>query len=506
MDHHNLNPLKIPEILLLIGGLLNQKDLLNCIRVSKFFHSSLIGLIWRKITITSLKYPASKARQKHKEYIEKITFSHFAFKDSFPVLREIRSVGYGKGCSWLTPRHLYKQIKVHSSILTSFHLSSDIEHSHELWKALLECSNLYHLEVYHTTISESADLFLQVCKRVRRLELEHVTIHQLPVNFLNNDDSEYILPKIHTLRLEDVRMADPPDLYTSWGCLGMLVRRCPELFSLHINSRDPNDYHPDFHRIAFLQKPWTLNNLSDLVTFYMRVKDEDMAVLLRRVTGLRRLIVPCGEFGQLSLQELLADKQEGLDSGQIVWKTRVRRLCETIETLVFNKLDIIDGSVLTILLNCPRLKRLEGLKTTVTEISSGAEWVCVGLTKLDIYLERDIDQETEEGMAKARMVFRQLGKLTQLEYLGLTGWWSKRSNDRETLDLRLRAGLDELVNLKKLRTLWFKNDKSQRLQLEDARWMVNNWPSIRNVNGLLNDEKNVAISVRGFLKRYKVSN
>ncbi|ORY89514.1 hypothetical protein BCR41DRAFT_402714 [Lobosporangium transversale] len=141
--------------------------------------------------------------------------------------------------------------------------------------------------------------------------------------------------------------------------------------------------------------------------------------------------------------------------------------------------------------------RLEGSKTTVSEIVNGAEWVCSGLTHLSITLEADIDQETEEGMAKARIAFKQLGKLTRLEHLDLTQLYSR------TLDIRLRAGLDELANLKRLDTLRV-TDYQQRMQLEDATWMVNNWPRFRGVHGVLNGEEDAAALLEEFFESHNI--
>ncbi|ORZ06997.1 hypothetical protein BCR41DRAFT_360463 [Lobosporangium transversale] len=224
-----------------------------------------------------------------------------------------------------------------------------------------------------------------------------------------------------------------------------------------------------------------------------------MAAILGRMTGLRQLDLPYGRFDQLSLQELLANRQEVMNNGQLVQKTRLWRLCETVETLVLGG----DSSVAqAILSNCPRLKRLEGPKTTVSEIVNGAEWVCSGLTRLSITLEADIDEETEEGMAKTRIAFKQLGKLIRLEYLDLT-LYSKYRGGR-TLDLRLRTGLNELANLKRLETLKVEGDDQQRMQLEDATWMVNNWPRIRGVHGVLNGEEDAAALLEEFFESHDI--
>ncbi|KAF9899587.1 hypothetical protein BX616_002946, partial [Lobosporangium transversale] len=117
-------------------------------------------------------------------------------------------------------------------------------------------------------------------------------------------------------------------------------------------------------------------------------------------------------------------------------------------------------------------------------IANGAEWVSTGLTELTVYLEVDIDQETPDGIEKTRSVFKQLGKLTQLRFLKLTEWYSSNSRTR-TLDLRLRTGLDELANLKRLRELSFNNDDRQEIDFEEVTWIVNNWPRIEYWNGEL---------------------
>ncbi|KAF9905720.1 hypothetical protein BX616_000934 [Lobosporangium transversale] len=352
--------------------------------------------------------------------IEKIKFKAYeSFSEEYGPLQRLRSIAYEVEYTWPIPVHLYNQIKLHSSIITSFYLDERIWNLPEIWKALLECTNFKHLKLDHKYIRAEANLFLQVCKKVRHLELKRVAIYQLPINFLNIEDSNCIFPNIRTLSIEKVNTLSPRGPYTSPCCVSMLDRRCPELSSLHINGQELDDDR-GFFRVAFLQNPWTLNSLSDLTFLHTQVKDEDIAALLRRMTGMRRL----GGYRS--------------------------------------------GDAQTILSNCPRLGSLTDLKVTVTEVVDEVEWVCAGLTTLYIYFAADIDQETEEGMAKSRIVFRQLGKLTQLEYLGLTSWWGTEDGGGRTLDLRLRAGLDELANLKRLRTLSFGNSLPQRTQLEDA--------------------------------------
>ncbi|ORZ28814.1 hypothetical protein BCR41DRAFT_344114 [Lobosporangium transversale] len=484
-----VNPLDIPEIILLIGGFLSRKDLLNCIRVSKTFHGALIGFIWRKIIISYRGHPTGEALQNNKKYIEEIFFQD-CIPEEYTTLHGCDRLQFIANDTYSCSPQQVKfsgLLRAHNSTITGVRLTS-IQSSPELFKLLLECSNLKHLKLSKISINDEVDLFFQVCKRLRRLDLDNTSIHQLPIGFLDSETSEYILSNIRTLSIDHVNIVNPPHPYASPYCLGILTRRCPGLCTLKFYessesklSKQPRYDH--FYKAAFFQHSWTLGSLSDLSIPQTSLKDEEMATLLGRMTTLRRLYAPLCEFGQLSLQELLADRQEILDNGHVVQKTRLRRLCETIEELKFNyRNPIMDGVIQTILSNCPRLEQLAGAKITVTEIVNGAEWVSTRLTDLAIYLEADINQESTEGMEKQRIVFRRLGKLTQLRHLKLTTW-SPKDTRKRTLNLRLGAGLDELASLKVLRTLTLSGDLYQRMHLEDATWIVNNWPSIKYLNG-----------------------
>ncbi|ORZ28840.1 hypothetical protein BCR41DRAFT_344167 [Lobosporangium transversale] len=506
----SINPLHIPEIILLTGAFLDVEGLLNCIQVSKAFYNILIGLLWRRIVIgpSPAEYPSREVLQKYKGHIEEIVFIN-NFPKEYTELQgctRLQSIYYrsrlrmaiGSDCLL----KLSNLIKAHHPTITSIYFHA-FQSSHGLWKALLECTNLNILKACNTSIKDGVDLFLQVCKKLRHLTLEDVAIHQLPANFLSNEANEYSLPNMHTLCIERVKIAGPPKPYTSWYCLGTLVKRCPVLCELIVDDSYEQYHQADFYRAILLQHPWALNSLSALSLHNMTIEDKDMAALLGRMTGLRQLSSLKCEFGQFSLQELLADKQEILDDGEIVQKARLQRLCETLEILVLYTYNAGIGQA--VLSSCPRLKELEGPKITVTEIVNGAEWVCTGLTDLTIILEADVDQETKEGMAKTRLAFRQLGRLTKLRSLALLDSYSW-NEARSVLNLRLKTGLDELANLKSLRSLRLEDDKYWQIQLEEATWMVNNWPSIKFVGSDLSDEEAEPNLAMEFLKSHNISN
>ncbi|ORZ29089.1 hypothetical protein BCR41DRAFT_344525 [Lobosporangium transversale] len=513
MDNFKLNPLVIPEIILILGDFLDDRDLPCCIRVSKTFYNTLSKTLWRNINVKSRWRwpcnPSKEALQNNKKYIEKISLQNI-------IPKEIMSL---RGCDRLysieyeRERHLKIRpdlrglsdlLKAYSSTIRELSCNG-IPIPQGFWQVLLECTNLSLIKVNEVLISSGGvELFLQLCKRVRNLDLRLVRISQLPADFITDSTGKYILTNVQKLDLGPVKILHSPFPYKPSYCIGTLVRRCPNLRSFTFDDEPwrPGQRIPyDFYKVAFLQQPWTLTNLSELTFPHHVIKDTSIAAVLRQMTGLRRLEAPNCDFGQLSIRELLASGQEIMDGGHIVRKTRLRRLSDTIETMVINEENLeTDGVVQMVLSNCPHLKKLTGPRITVTEIVKGAEWVSTELTELSIFLEADIDQGTEEGMEKQRIVFRQLGKLARLHYLNLTGQ-DQRFRKRQTLDLRLRAGLDELVNLKDLETLEFRSDYHQQMQPEDATWIVNNWPKLKYsyLHGRVNNRQSIHDRVVGIL-------
>ncbi|ORZ04690.1 hypothetical protein BCR41DRAFT_362516 [Lobosporangium transversale] len=485
MGNPDLHPLDIPEIISLVGEHLDEKSLFCCIRVSKTFHDTLVKAIWKKTKINSpSRYPTAEALQTYKEYIEELGF-YYNFPEEFGSLqgcKNLKHIEYYGGSPPLNPTarsDLSNLIKAHSSTITK--LTFYCPTLREIWKALLGCTRLETLMIQEIVIlKDEVDLFFQACKKVRILTISRVNISRLPSDFLNDATDTFTFPNLSTLHLHKVKIVNPPHPHTSPYCLAMLTRRCPGLYTLSFNGHGDDDRtSPNvFYKTALLHRPYALKNLSDLHFSKMDLKDEDMAALLRLMTELRQLVAPHCEFGPLSIRELLANEQEMLDDGQIVRKAREQRLCDAVEVLEINtESHISGGAVQAVLSNCPRLKKLVGSKIRVTEIVDGAEWVSTELTILSIRLEADVDQETAEGMQKQRIAFKQLGKLTRLNYLDLTEQTSLSQKIR-TLDLRLRAGLDELVNLKRLRSLSFQGDNHQQMQSEDALWVINNWPDV----------------------------
>ncbi|ORY94278.1 hypothetical protein BCR41DRAFT_426968 [Lobosporangium transversale] len=333
------------------------------------------------------------------------------------------------------------------------------------WRALQ--NNKEHIEELHFFIRLSEDYrSLKDCSRLKRVS------YQIPTHSsISNDLLELI--KTHRTTITHFSVMYE---YSGLGEIWEVLLECTNLRILEINSSNIIEEEVDLffrvckklrrleiHTVTVSHLPANflsddtdtfvfpivkliVDNIQILNPPYPHTSSYCLGMWTRRCPGLASLLFypPQGltdlrllhahncEFGQLSMRELLAEEQEVLEDGYI---------------------------------------RLKGSRATVKEITCGAEWASTGLIHLAIDLEADVNQETTEGMEMQRVVFRQIGRLTRLRILELTDWFSQ-SEKIKTLDLRLRAGLDELVDLKSLLNLFFLRDKHQQMQLEDATWIL----------------------------------
>ncbi|KAF8929235.1 hypothetical protein BGZ47_001190 [Haplosporangium gracile] len=115
----------------------------------------------------------------------------------------------------------------------------------------------------------------------------------------------------------------------------------------------------------------------------------------------------------------------------------------------------------------------------------------------------------QESHAVQRRVLRQIGQLTHLRKLSLGRLVHNDNNpeysrleirgirtmavdenfDWRCLELTLESGLDELSRLKQLKELWVYK-MAHRIGLAEIRWMVENWPRLKIIGGLMYEDSN----------------
>ncbi|KAF9111461.1 hypothetical protein BGX27_004913 [Mortierella sp. AM989] len=174
------------------------------------------------------------------------------------------------------------------------------------------------------------------------------------------------------------------------------------------------------------------------------------------------------------------------------------------------ELDLSDSSTLTstmvqvIMTSCPLLVTLsatlleardivgdammEDEKQIAGEEAKGMEtqkqplvqdWVCVKLETLTLQICGLENKPTRWH----RIIFQQLARLQNLEMLDINPY-NLTTLYRDSLDLRLEAGLGALNNLKRLENLYFSGIR-QNMEEQDLRWMLQAWPKLKHIAGNL---------------------
>jgi hypothetical protein len=123
------------------------------------------------------------------------------------------------------------------------------------------------------------------------------------------------------------------------------------------------------------------------------------------------------------------------------------------------------------------------------------EWVCTNLRNLEVFICGLRDRPHEWH----RRVFQQLARLTKLERLYLNSPASSVES-RDGLDLRLETGLSALACLKHLKELKFKGLR-QQMEEQDLKWMVEAWPKLRWLEGMVHHDSDRRSSLRLMLRQ-----
>ncbi|KAF9204811.1 hypothetical protein BGZ49_004828 [Haplosporangium sp. Z 27] len=170
--------------------------------------------------------------------------------------------------------------------------------------------------------------------------------------------------------------------------------------------------------------------------------------------------------------------------------------------------DLIPG----ILQRCTHLKRLEAtgrraLAMWCTVENLSVPWACSELEHLQIFMDcthsndpretlYGIDMVTPAFQETQRLLFERIGSLKKLRRLAIC----RGGGDIPSVDFSLKTGLESLCGLKELEelgvelvecdesTVYLDQDVFYRIcenmQVEDAVWMVEQWPKLRIVRGM----------------------
>ncbi|KAG0301504.1 hypothetical protein BGZ98_008285 [Dissophora globulifera] len=255
----------------------------------------------------------------------------------------------------------------------------------------------------------------------------------------------------------------------------LFVRRCPSLESLTCRNNDKSDDTQFFALLA--QDPWTLTRLESLTIESDRSEDEQIAKVLQRMRRITSFKANATLIGRLSIQALLV---KGCDSIEVL---RLRN-CEGVTSEM----------TLNLLEWCPNLRVFSADRFKVQDIPLDGEWLCRDLREFDVFIERDMHQDTDRDQEGAsletqdrimqRAAYSRLGTLTKLRRLSIIAKDS-RANEltgigaaaTRGLDVRLDAGLEHLTGLSELCEFVYANEgETVTLGSDELKWMAERWP------------------------------
>ncbi|KAG0237385.1 hypothetical protein B0O80DRAFT_440971 [Mortierella sp. GBAus27b] len=540
-----LPSLCIPEILEHVAKHLLPKDVLNCLLVSKEFHATMIRCLWKTVKVynyrargSPLQFPLGDVLHRYKHHIQRLEFL-----DNYPppylTLRGCSCLQILKIKTTQLDRDFLPEfssdyqdrilfgfaglIVAHASTLRDITVQLSPRHmfapSKDLWEALLECSGLKRLELSFIRVSDDLrPLFLQVCAKPQALILSSIDVSGWPTTM-----SDFTLTGPRYLSITK----HPKDHLVStisYYDQATLIRHCPNLESLYwrrggarLSNTPQNDRNIATFYTTLAMDPWPLLHLETLDLSWTTVTDRDMAAVLREMYQLKILKAVGTGFGELCFQAIVEDRVEmtgthksmAQPSKQPDLTCYERRLCDSIQVLWINDCSSVTSKMIqTVLESCPRLTQLYADTVTLTDIAQGQEWVCLEMRDLQLYLEADVkvsyhhDDATLESGPFAEMqwgVYGQLATLKRLERLHLTNHL-RRTVEKRTLDLRLKAGMELLVGWTHLKELTFVFDDHQQIGVDEARWIRQFWPRLRTFKGYPNDDESVRELIRDILQ------
>ncbi|KAF9200411.1 hypothetical protein BGZ49_009362 [Haplosporangium sp. Z 27] len=482
------DPLFLPEIQLLVGQYLENRDLLKCIRVCRFWHTAFLPFLWEDVT---LKYrfingqpigPPLDSLQRNRHFVQ-ILRMQAAFSTNYAITYprlhtltlQMVDAYNNRQTSTTELEHEHNQAPLIRFNPTIVNLT--IEYSHgiyteNLWREIVDLENLKNLQVWDSTIdSDSASNFWELFTQLNKLVLIRSSVVRS-----NTIPPQQIYPQLRRLELDQVDELD--------GVAQLdLIHRCPGLRYLTWRPR-PNLMMSVSGQFI---RDLTSGNWPNLKSLSLTkpISDLDLSSIL---SGMNQ-----------DITELQLDRTGFSDRAFEVLK---QRYFDTIVSLNITDCIVTSEMNQQILSSCPRLEQFESTSILTSTIIDGDPWICLSLKKLYINISNTqwhIQTSHEE-------VFKRLSRLTQLEdlHIGNREYRRLRSVPHRGLRLKLDCGVGVLASLKRIKYLSWSYTR-QNLVLEDVEWMLENWKGLEKVIGILHSDDTIGNPLREKLKAHGVA-
>ncbi|KAF9109843.1 hypothetical protein BGX27_007126, partial [Mortierella sp. AM989] len=252
--------------------------------------------------------------------------------------------------------------------------------------------------------------------------------------------------------------------------------RFPHLESLDFATRNHQPVVEELSQRA-VENSWPWSRARRLRLDQSQLSSEDMSRFLGCIEAYRVWRVPYAHMSTQSFEDLSQHfgSLEELDLGV--------------------SSEVASYMIRAILEFCPRLKVLRGGRVSSLDIAHGGPWACRSLRSLKLFVDTSATSPFSPASSSSsspttitapidqgQLVLQRIGTLLYLEELDVSGL---SMASQAGIEFSLKRGLGHLVGLKQLKELRFKHTK-QYMESDDIAWMLNSWPELKVVEGLLN--------------------
>ncbi|KAF9105962.1 hypothetical protein BGX27_009393 [Mortierella sp. AM989] len=467
---------ELPEIIHVLAQSLKRHELVQCVKVSKEWHSSFSPYIWSEIKLSRRNTeitPDTLTNYRH--LIKKITcidkINPWYAEIHFPNLCSLHLLRFPK-----TGQDLFATIlDHHSQSITDLKIAiQNSTVSPTFWESVLGLHGLKRLVLTGTNIRDNRPTarFWEICPRLKSLMIHQAFLPEAS----SLDPSTTIFSKVQELYVILKSGGELDGHLKMLACFPNLTSLAWSTDSFQGAIAFPLDGFAEMMALG----AWS--QLQQLFVSRCQAEDEILALIISSMTRVKKLHVRGADFGSIALEALRPHFPflEALDIS-----SNPESPAKT------------GHAVIEILTHCPKLEILGADRVLGWHIQEGDNWVCKDTLKL-IQLCFQLSQAVEPKSREQDIILGKLSELKNLEVLNVTNNEIPSCDLKSTLDLRVQKGLNRLATLGYLREFVFDYTK-QWMEMEDIEWMLIHWPNLESVQGAPNEDEDVSIKLRAIL-------
>ncbi|KAF9927398.1 hypothetical protein BGZ65_006779 [Modicella reniformis] len=475
-------PMDLPEIRSTVAQFLNHSDLARAARVCKSWNASFIPSLYSEVHwCPEFKNPLN---ENIITYADHIQYLHLLM-DRFQLLTEhctkLQVLDISFECQdpevWDNLSTLVRRNPRIKSLYTRYRRP---EPPKAFLEALSTCSRLRKLNVRMDKLDEiRMELILDIAIR-----LEYLRISCFKIILPKSMDKWSCFPVMEELAFDHTHVPIPLEIF----------RKCPKLRTLTWRACErTSDSVFDLCDLLRIHCPL----IENLTLSSQSLTDMELSLILDSCREVTLLSIYYSMFGEQAFQSL----SRHFSKIQKLYFTKCRGLTsamvQQIMTSYPNLIEFSGGS-----LDARDLLGIVKDEATGEEKMVTQDWVCTHIQDLAIFIN-GLEGKPDDWH---RRILQQIAKLKKLKILVLSPHSSYNPRPpNDGLNFSLRTGLDSLSSLKQLTVLDI-SDLRQEMEEQDVRWMLEVWPKLSSVLGILHPNKGRWETLRKILKERKVTN